>query len=179
MHATICDVLADTVQNSIEAGATLVTLEISEKHGKIAVSIADNGKGMDEAILKRAFDPFYTEPGKHDARKVGLGLPILKQICDSCGGSVRLESTPGVGTTLEYSFDSTNIDLPPWGDLPKTVVMLMNYPGDFELVFIHRKESEEYTVSRNELGEAVGGLDTVEGLSLAIEFIRSSEESLL
>ncbi len=178
MHATICDVLADTVQNSIEAGATEVSVEITEALGKISVSIADNGKGMDEAILKRAFDPFYTEPGKHDARKVGLGLPILKQICDACGGFVTLESTLGVGTTLKYSFDAKSIDLPPWGDLPKTIVMLMNYPGEFELIFTHQREQESYTISRNELGEAVGGFDTIDGLTLATEFIRSSEESL-
>ena len=178
MHATICDVLADTVQNSIEAGATLVKVNVDERAGKIAVEIVDNGKGMDEGILKRAFDPFYTEPGKHDARKVGLGLPILKQICDACGGSVTLESTLGVGTTLKYAFDAQSIDLPPWGDLPQTVVMLMNYPGNFELVFTHAKDAGEYSISRNELGDAIGGFDTIEGLALATEFMRSSEESI-
>ena len=178
MHATLADVIADTAQNSIEAGAGKVEVAIDENGGRIAVDIRDNGKGMDEATVKRAFDPFYTEPGKHDKRKVGLGLPLLKQICEACGGGVELESEKGKGTHLSYSFDAANIDLPPMGDLAETVVTLFNYPGDFEFVFSHRKGAEEYSISRSELADAVGGLETVEGIGLAKEFLRSQEESL-
>lgn len=178
MHATLADVIADTAQNSIEAGAKNVSLEIVEDGVMIRVAIKDDGKGMDEATLKRAFNPFYTEPGKHDKRKVGLGLPILKQICESTDGSVSLSSTKGVGTTLEYSFSAKHIDLPPMGDLVNAILMLFNYPGDFELVFTHKKGAEEYTISRSELAEAVGGLETPEGLSLASEFLSSQESSL-
>jgi hypothetical protein len=178
MHATISDVIADTVQNSIEAGASRICLLINELDGMIRVKISDNGKGMDEPTLARAFDPFFTESGKHDARKVGLGLPLLKQICEDCGGSLSLRSAPGAGTDLEYSFTASNIDLPPWGDLARTVVMLMNYPGDFELVFKHRIGAEEYEIAKSELVDAVGGLETVDALKLAIEFLSSQEEAL-
>jgi hypothetical protein len=64
------------------------------------------------------------------------------------------------------------------GDIAKMVVTLFNYPGDFELVFTHRKGAEEYTVSRSELVEAVGSLETVEGIALAREFLSSQEEAL-
>ena len=178
MHATLADVIADTAQNSIEAGATKVEVSVKEADGIISVDIRDNGKGMDEAMVKRAFDPFYTEPGKHDKRKVGLGLPLLKQICEACGGGVKLESEKGVGTHLAYSFDATNIDLPPMGDLADTLVTLFNYPGDFEFAFTHRKGGEEYSISRSELADAVGGLESVEGIGLAKEFLHSQEESL-
>lgn len=178
MHATLADVIADTAQNSIEAGARHVSLDMTEADGRIAVRIKDDGKGMDEATLARAFNPFYTEPGKHDRRRVGLGLPILKQICESTDGSVSLRSRKGVGTELEYSFSAGHIDLPPMGDIPDAVMMLFNYPGGFELVFTHTKGDESYTISRSELSEAVGGLESAEGLSLAREFLRSQEESL-
>lgn len=178
MHATLADVIADTAQNSIEAGASKVEVTVAEADGRISVDILDNGKGMDESVLKRAFDPFYTEPGKHEKRKVGLGLPLLKQICESCGGGVSLESEKGKGTRLSYFFDAKNIDLPPMGDLADTMVTLFNYPGDFDLVFTHGKGAEEYSISRNELSEAVGGLETLDGISLAKEFLRSQEESL-
>lgn len=178
MHATLADVIADTAQNSIEAGASEVRVSVTEADGRISVEICDNGKGMDESILKRAFDPFYTEPGKHDKRKVGLGLPLLKQMCEACGGGVRLESEKGKGTRLSYSFDALNIDLPPMGDLASTMVTLLNYPGDFELVFTHRRGEDEYSVSRRELADAVGGLDTLDGINLATEFLRSQEDSL-
>ena len=178
MHATLADVIADTAQNAIEAGATKVDVSLSEVDGRIAVDIRDNGKGMDAATAKRAFDPFYTEPGKHDKRKVGLGLPILKQICEMCGGDVTLESQKGVGTHLSYFFDATNIDLPPMGDLAETLVTLFNYPGDFELSFAHRKGKESYSILRSELADAVGGLETVEGIGLAKEFLHGQEEAL-
>ena len=178
MHATLTDVLTDTAQNSIEAGASLVEVSLVEDGATVSVAIVDNGKGMDEATRQRAFDPFFTEAGKHDKRRVGLGLPILKQLCEMCGGGVSLESERGVGTTLRYSFDAKNIDLPPMGDLPGALLTLFNYPGDFELVFTHRRGGEEYTIARSELADAVGGLDSVEGLSLAREFLAGQEESL-
>ena len=178
MHATLTDVIADTAQNSIEAGAKRIEVSVVEDGSTISVSIADNGKGMDEATRRKAFDPFFTEAGKHDKRRVGLGLPILKQLCEMCGGGVSLESERGVGTALRYSFDAKNIDLPPMGDLPGALLTLFNYPGDFELVFTHRRGGEEYTIARSELADAVGGLDSVEGLSLAREFLAGQEESL-
>lgn len=178
MHATIADVIADTAQNSIEAGASRIDVTLVEDGVTIAVTITDNGKGMDDATKQRAFDPFFSEAGKHDKRRVGLGLPILKQLCEACGGNLSLESEKGVGTTLRYSFDATNIDLPPMGDLAETVTTLLNYPGDFEMAFTHRTGNGEYSISRSELAEAVGGLESVEGLGLAKEFLRSQEEAL-
>ena len=178
MHATLTDVLTDTAQNSIEAGARHIDVEIVEDGTFFSVKIADNGKGMDEATQRRAFDPFYTEAGKHDKRKVGLGLPMLKQLCEMCGGGVSLESEKGVGTTLCYRFAADNIDLPPVGDIPTALLTLFNYPGNFELVFTHRTPKGEYSISRSELADAVGGLESVEGLSLAREFLESQESEL-
>ena len=175
MHATLADVIADTAQNSIEAGASKIEVSLIEDDATISVRIKDNGKGMDTATQERAFDPFYTEPGKHDKRRVGLGLPILKQLCESTDGSVSLSSVPGEGTILEYSFAAKHIDLPPMGDLVEMVLMLFNYPGDFDLVFTHRKGETDYSISRRELADAVGGFETLEGLSLAREFLTSQE----
>lgn len=175
MHATLSDVIADTAQNSIEAGAKKIEVSLIEDDATISVRIKDNGKGMDASTRERAFDPFYTEPGKHDKRKVGLGLPILKQLCESTDGSVSLSSALGQGTLLEYSFAAKHIDLPPMGDLVETVLMLFNYPGEFDLVFSHKKGETDYSISRSELADAVGGFETPEGLSLAREFLSSQE----
>lgn len=178
MHATIADVIADTAQNSIEAGASRVEVSLVEDGVTVSVRIADNGKGMDEATQRRAFNPFYTEPGKHDKRRVGLGLPILKQLCEATEGGLSLESAPGRGTRLSYHFRADHVDLPPMGDIAAMVLMLFNYPGEFELVFTHRKGGEEYEIARSELADAVGGLESVEGLTLAKEFLASQESAL-
>lgn len=178
MHATLADVIADTAQNSIEAGAKHIRLSIVEGGGTIRVEIEDDGKGMDAETAARAFNPFYTEPGKHDKRRVGLGLPILKQICESTGGAVELHSEKGKGTILKYRFEAGHIDLPPMGSLPDAILALFNYPGDFDMVLERRAPAGEYSVSRSELADAVGGLESAEGLSLAKEFLASQEEAL-
>ena len=178
MHASLSDIVADVSANSIEAGAALVQVFVTEKDGTIELKVVDNGKGMPPEIVARAFDPFYTEPGKHDARKIGMGLPFVKQTCDACGGTVDLQSENGVGTTLVCTFQADNIDLPPMGDLVAAVMSLFNFDGDFDLVFTHTKGENEYAISRLELKDAVGGFDSVEGLSLAKEFLQGQEESL-
>lgn len=175
MHATLCDILVDVAANSIEAASTNVLVSVLEEAEKITLKVEDNGKGMAPQILARAFDPFYTEPGKHAKRKIGMGLPFVKQTCDACGGEVSLESTPGVGTTLVCTFAANNIDLPPMGDIPSAVLSLFNYPGSFDLVFTHRSGKVDYTISRSELAEAIGGFDSIESLALAKDFLSSQE----
>lgn len=178
MHASIADVIADTAQNSIEAGAKNVTVSLVEDGKYVSVTIVDNGKGMDESVLERVFDPFFTEEGKHDKRKVGLGLPILKQLCEATGGSLDLKSEKGVGTTLKYRFEAKHLDLPPMGDIAGMTLALFNYPGDFELEFSHRLMDGEYSILRSELAEAVGGLESVDSLAMAREFLECQEEAL-
>ncbi len=178
MHATISDVICDTVQNSIEAGARNIELALTEDGRMIRVEIKDDGKGMDEATLARVWDPFYTEPGKHAARRVGLGLPLLRQIAESTGGGVSLKSEKGRGTDLAYSFAADNVDTPPMGDIAGTVLTLFNYEGAFELVFRHARGGGEYEISRSELADAAGSLQDAQGLALASQFLRAQEESL-
>jgi len=178
MHASLSDIVADVAANSIEARAALVKVSVVEKDGRIELKVEDNGKGMDAATVARVFDPFYTEAGKHDKRKIGMGLPFVKQTCDACGGTVDLKSEKGVGTTLVCTFRSDNIDMPPMGDLASAVLSLFNFDGDFGLVFTHTKGTESYEISRSELKDAVGGFDSVEGLSLAKEFLQGQEEAL-
>ena len=178
MHASLSDIVADVSANSIEAGAGLVQVFVVEKGGTIELKVVDDGKGMPPEIVARAFDPFYTEPGKHDARKIGMGLPFVKQTCDACGGTVTLASEPGKGTTLVCTFQADNIDLPPMGNLAAAVLSLFNFEGDFDLVFTHVKGESEYSSSRLELKDAVGGFDSVGGLSLAKEFLEGQEAAL-
>ena len=178
MHASLSDIIADVAANSIEAGALRIEVAVTERDGVITLKVVDNGKGMPPEIVARVFDPFYTEPGKHNARKIGMGLPFVKQTCDACGGKVELQSEKGKGTTLVCTFKADNIDLPPMGDLVAAVMSLFNFAGDFDLVFTHAKGANEYSISRLELQEAVGGFDSVEGLALAKEFLQGQEAEL-
>lgn len=62
-----------------------------------SVSIADNGHGMDRALLGRIFDPFFTTK----TNGTGLGLPMVKRTVNGHGGIVTVKSARGKGTTFE------------------------------------------------------------------------------
>ena len=101
MHASVCDIITDLVQNAVEAGAKRVELDVATGPERVSVRVSDNGKGMDAATLKRVSDPFFTEAGKHDHRRVGLGIPLLLQTAEASGGEktdagvVRVDDCPG------------------------------------------------------------------------------------
>lgn len=178
MHASLSDIVADVAANSIEARAAKVEVSVVEENGVVTLSVKDNGKGMDEATQRRAMDPFWTEPGKHPGRKVGLGLPFLKQAADQCGGSMSLESAPGVGTTVRFRFDEANVDAPPTGDVPAMLVQLMTWPGEGDFSVRREIDGRTYEVRRSELAEALGGLHTGGALSMMNDFFASNEAEL-
>ena len=178
MLPTACDTISDIVQNAFESGASEVSLDMARRGNWLEVVVRDNGKGMDEATQRRALDPFWTEPGKHPGRKVGLGLPFLKQAADQCGGSMSLESAPGVGTTVSFRFDESNVDAPPTGDVPAMLVQLMTWPGEGDFAVRREVDGRTYEVRRSELAEALGGLHTGGALSMMNEFFASNEAEL-
>lgn len=178
MHVSLGDYLTDIVQNAVEAGANLVIADVLENGGAVEVNVADNGKGMDEGALKRAFDPFYTEPGKHAGRRVGLGLPFLRQAVEQAGGMLDVKSEPGTGTSVHVRFPSDHVDTPPAGDMAGTLTALMALPGGYELVVHRRRGDAAYTVSRNELAGAIGDLETAGALGLARRYFDGQEETL-
>ena len=178
MHAVISDIVLDVVANSIEAKATKISLYIHNDNSVVQVKVEDNGTGMDEEILKKVKDPFFTDGNKHTSRKVGLGIPFVIQTADLCNGSFDISSTLDVGTVLEFSLDLNNIDTPPTGDFVSAVVMLVGYPGEFEIVVQHKTLKGEYELKRTELLEALGDLESVSNIKLAKEYILGLEEEL-
>ena len=178
MHASVCDIITDLVQNAVEAGAKRVELDVATGPERVSVRVSDNGKGMDAATLKRVSDPFFTEAGKYDHRRVGLGIPLLLQTAEASGGEAKIASEPGCGTTVEFWLDAKNLDTPPLGNLPDTVLGLMTFPGDYDLRVKRSVPGDGYEVSRSELADALGDLESVANLSLVRDFLKSQEDGL-
>ncbi len=64
----------------------------------VTLSVGDTGVGMEAGVLARAFEPFYTT--KPIGQGTGLGLSMIYGFARQSGGSARIQSTPGEGTTV-------------------------------------------------------------------------------
>lgn len=133
---------------------------------------------MDEETLARVRDPFFTGGGKHEKRKVGLGIAFLAQFVAQCGGTWDIKSEKGVGTSLFFEYDGKNPDAPPLGDLPAALVCCLSLPGGFEMKFTRALGDGSYTLTRSEITEVLGDINSAETLIALREFIRSSEKEL-
>jgi len=148
--------ILDIAENSFNAGATLVTIEVIEDtHAdKLTIRVADNGHGMAAELAARVLDPFVTS---RKTRRVGLGLPFLKQAAELCNGRLTIDSAQGKGTTVTASFQHSHIDRMPLGDLPGTILTLVvGYPhADF--VYRHSVNDQTFEFDtrpiKAELGE--------------------------
>lgn len=181
MHATLSDVVQDIALNALEAGSPVTNVRIVQSPRLFEATVEDSGKGMTEAELAAAQDPFVTAPGKHPSRSVGLGLSFLHQLVGQTEGELDIASEPGKGTTVRFSVSLEHVDCPPLGDIPGLAFSLMCYPGDYELVFfrtLSRETTGEYTIRRTELQEALGDLESVASLRLLKEFLEGEEASL-
>jgi two-component system NtrC family sensor kinase len=91
--------LLNLVTNAVDAmpeGGRL-TLAAQPNGDGVALVVSDSGVGIPPDHLTRVFDPLFTT--KPPGKGTGLGLPILREIVEAHGGSVRLESRAGEGTT--------------------------------------------------------------------------------
>ena len=187
MHFTLADLVTDITQNAIEAGAGMVELEVIEtllpngSGGEFRFLVRDNGRGMTEEELKKAIDPFVTDGIKHPNRKVGLGLPFLIQTAGQSNGGWDIKSEKGKGTTVTAWFDSSNVDMPPVGDIPGMFRTILMFESSAE-VHIHRKnfkngKEDEYEFCKTELIEALGSLEDAGSLILLDQYLRSLEEN--
>ncbi len=64
----------------------------------VRLSVSDDGPGMPPDVLRQAMDPFFTT--KRRGLGTGLGLSLVRGVATSSGGSVRIESALGAGTTV-------------------------------------------------------------------------------
>lgn len=170
----------ELVENAVSASATRVDLDIAETPDRVRFSVQDDGVGMDHDAMERLKDPYGTDGRKHPNRKVGLGFPFLAQAAELVGGVVEVASAPGAGTRIDVDLPANHIDLPPTGDVVGLFQAVFCFPGDYELVVRREKSTTDgdvvdYTVSRGEIREALGELDSVASRSALREYLRSLE----
>lgn len=145
----------DIAQNSISAGASLVTIDVCQSRAadRLVISIIDNGRGMSAEQVAQVTDPFFTT---RTTRKVGLGIPLFKMEAEMTGGGLQIHSVPGQGTTVRAEFVPSHVDFIPLGDVNSTVLLLITCNTDRDFVFHHRMDEREFTLDTRELRGILG-----------------------
>lgn len=147
--------ILDIVQNSISARATIVEIlvAVDRKTEQLHLRISDNGKGMNLEEVEHVTDPFYTT---RTTRKVGLGIPFLKQAAQATGGTFSIESEVGVGTVIDAVFYTNHIDCMPLGNVCDTIhtLVIMNQQIDF--VFTYAVDEKEFELDTRQMKEILG-----------------------
>ena len=153
--------ILDIAQNSVVANATLVeiTVDENEEADTLTVSVKDNGKGMDEDMVKRVVDPFTTG---RTTRKVGLGIPLIKLAAENTGGNLSLESEPGVGTILTAVFGLNSIDRQPLGDMAETMLGMVTSYENVDFLYLHKVNEKEFSFDTREIKKILGDVSLKE-----------------
>lgn len=171
--------ILDITMNSIKADATLVEIDIedSKKNNWLKISIKDNGRGMSQEVKNKVTDPFYTT---RKTRKVGLGLPMLKEACERCRGYLNIDTELGKGTRVACFFERDNIDRAPLGNMGETIMTLINTLGKCELIYTHKTDLGTFVFNTIEIKKLIDGIDINDnGLLLWIKEYISENINLL
>lgn len=96
-------ILVNLIINAVDSinreGTVTVSVRPSSDGKRVVCSIRDTGSGMTPEVLDRIFEAFYTTKGE---RGTGLGLPVVRDIVETYGGTLTVESTPGVGSLFTF-----------------------------------------------------------------------------
>jgi len=87
-------------KNSMEAGAATIDVTLTTDNGNPTITIADDGPGIPPEDLERIWLPYVT----FKKNGTGLGLPVVKRLIETLGGSVSMTSTAGKGIVLTILF---------------------------------------------------------------------------
>ncbi len=166
----------DIANNSIRAGADLIEIiiQIQRDQDKLIITIADNGCGMTEDQIRQVEDPFFTT---RTTRKVGLGVPFFKMAAQCSGGTFRIESVPGAGTSVVAEFGLSHIDRMPLGDMNSTIHTLITLNTQIDFLYRYQFDTREFTLDTREFRQILGGvpLNTPEVSDYIKEYLKENQ----
>lgn len=171
--------LLDIAENSIAAGAKNITITIREDTtaDRLYLSVQDDGKGMDEEMVRKVTDPFVTT---RTTRKVGLGIPLLKAAAEACNGWLKIHSKVGEGTLVEVEFQRSHIDRMPLGDIAGTFLTLLVGNPQIHWVFRYSVDQETFELDDQQIKQELQDVPLSDPLVLSYlrELLESNVQSL-
>lgn len=155
MMEELCLHIIDIAQNSVSAAAANVRIRLRDSAADniILIHIGDDGKGMDAATAENVQNPFFTTKS---GKKVGLGIPLLKESALFCDGGFQLSSSPGQGAIVSATFRRDHIDTPPVGNIAETIFTLIAGTDQCNIEFTFETDKGAFSISTNEIREQIG-----------------------
>src|SRR5690606_31147763 len=125
-RAGLTQAVLNLVSNAGDAlggpGQVRVWAELAEGGGHVRLGVTDNGPGMTPEVAKRAMEPFFTTKARGVG--TGLGLSLVHGVVKRIGGSVRIDTMLGRGTTIVLELPIVRLAASPGGPEPQAVVSL-------------------------------------------------------
>ena len=99
------NVLGNLIENAVKYSEAEADIEVSIRSDEkfAIVSVKDNGIGIDRKYQKKIFEQFYRIPGTQHKNGYGIGLALVKYAVRAHGGTIRVESEPGKGSTFTFT----------------------------------------------------------------------------
>jgi two-component system phosphate regulon sensor histidine kinase PhoR len=99
------------VENGIKYGGSFVCVSASQTNGELELRVEDDGPGIPAEACDRIFERFFRvdKARSRELGGTGLGLSIVKHVTQLHGGTARVESTLGQGTSFSLTFPSRNL----------------------------------------------------------------------
>ena len=137
--------ILDLVENAAAAGARHLYISVleDERADRLNITVEDDGAGMPRDLAARACDPFTTTRA---TREVGLGLPLLAAAAQQAGGSLRVDSTPGLRTEVQAHFGLTHIDRAPLGRIADTLIAAAILHPHLRTTYEHRTDRGRFAM---------------------------------
>jgi PAS domain S-box-containing protein len=99
-------VLINFLTNAIKYSpeASKIEIGVTEKNKRIAFTVKDYGKGIDDKYQPKLFDKYFKVPGTHERSGTGLGLAISKEFIEAQGGKIWVNSKLDEGSLFGFDF---------------------------------------------------------------------------
>ncbi len=151
---TLADHILDVAENSVRAGAKLIQISLEEDSERdlLTVQIKDDGHGMAKDVLEKVLDPFYTTK---TVRRVGLGLPLLKDAAERSGGAFQVKSEENRGTAVKATFRLYHLDRQPLGAIVNAIIILIISNSDIDFFYKHRHNDRQFEMDTREIRKEI------------------------
>ena len=102
----IGNVMHNLMENAVKYSDKEANVDVNIKQDEhfTIISVSDHGVGIDKKYQKKIFEQFYRIPATHHKSGYGIGLAMVKYAVKAHGGTIKVVSEPGKGSTFTFTF---------------------------------------------------------------------------